>query len=175
MTRTQHSPRPAWIRALACSVAVVLALGAASCGGSEEGSNGEADASERAAGAAGTQSSKQTASSEQPAPGTPEYEIRSSYATFVDYLGAESPPATCDKLTRAFQRRLGGGWEGCMRQVAQIFASGRVTKGDREIVSIDVQDPGTATAEVKTAKGVQKLGLKFDGRTWRIDSGDPWR
>lgn len=161
------------MRRLVLAVALVAALGAASCGG-DDGSGGEADAPERAA-AAGTQSSKQTASSEEPAPGTPEYEIRSSYATFVDYLGAESAPATCDKLTRAFQRRLGGGWDGCMQKVAQIFAGGRVTKGDREIVSIDVQDPGTATAEVKTAKGVHELGLKFDGRNWRIDTGDPWR
>lgn len=170
----QSSRRPVGVCALACAIALAAALGGASCGGSDESSGDAADARGSVAdGAAQTRTAERDPG--EPLPGSPRYEIHSSYATFVDYLKAQSPPATCDKLTAAFQRRIGGGWDGCLTRVAAIFASDAVTRGDREIVSLDIHDAGNATGRVRTRKGVQELRFKFDGRNWRIHAGNPWR
>lgn len=175
MTRTHGSRRVPRVRALACSVALVAAFGAASCGGSDDSDGDGAAAPANAAADRGAQAPGVNGNSSGPAPGTPEYDVRAGYAIFLSYLEVQSAAGACGKLTDAFRRRIGGGWEGCLRRVAALLAGGDVTKGDREVVSVDVHDADAATGRVKTAKGIQQLRFKRERGLWRIDAGNPWR
>lgn len=146
--------------AVAALAAVAVAMSACSNSGDDELSSAGSQQDPRNGADAGG----------HPAPGTPEYELLSSYGLFADFLEAGSPSAICAKLTPAFQRRLAGAAE-CEDRMLTLFARGAPTTARRRVVDVKLEgDRAVATVRVRhRAPHTVRLVRKDD--TWLVDGG----
>jgi ketosteroid isomerase-like protein len=147
-------------RFAALAVVFVLALAVAACGDSADGDD---DGSGSGAASTTGDTGQGTASDG----GSPEEQIRASYARFADAILAENATALCSTMSPKVQRRTGGG-EDCVKRMKTVFATGDSVKDKPTVTAVTITG-NRAVAKVKQPDGRRTLVkyAKRDGE-WLI-------
>lgn len=149
--------RYSFARGAGLLVMLALALGAASCGDSEDADGGgDAAAAER----------------KQVFANTPDGRIRATYADFVDVFYERDAQAICDLMTQRTQRELAKQMrkdKSCKSRVGFYFDNGsRPVKDKPKILRIKIK--GSRAVAVTQVKGSRRYPVSFakeDGE-WKL-------
>jgi hypothetical protein len=164
--RMTTNDRRGRLRLGALATIVVLAVVPAGCGGEDDDPSARGDAPKTAG----------SGNPGDPERGSAEWDIVSRYAGFVDFVGFESAPGVCSRMTRNLMKDLGGGnARACTRRVERLFAAKRIPAGDRKVLEVDANG-AHATAKVKSARGgTHTVRFAREKQEWKIDGGEIWR
>ena len=146
-------------RMVACAAGLLLAIGGAACGGSDDSAD---------AGAEGEATTGSTA--ERLDDGTPRGAIRARYAEFTEAMYAEDATALCSMLSRSVKRSIGDG-DNCPATFRKYLSRTELSSNRPWIVRLELDGP-RATAIVKT-KNSDRYPVPFakEGDEWKINGG----
>jgi hypothetical protein len=144
-------------RALALLAVLVLALGAVACG--DDGDGGD---SPNAQGGDGETTAVDN---------SPEGQIRSTYASFVDTFYGKDATAVCESLTASARKRVGRDHQGCEKRFQTLFDSTTLGRNKPYVVHLRVDGPrALALVKTKTSNRYPVPFQKENGE-WKLDGG----
>lgn len=143
------------LRALTLLAVMVLALGVAACGDDDDGNTSNA-----------AQKSESTT-----VDNSPEGQIRSTYAGFIETFYGKDAKDVCERLTASARKRVGRGYKGCEQRFETFFKTANFGKNKPYVVKLRLDGPrALAFVKTKTSKQYPVPFQKENGE-WKLDGG----